>query len=586
MGKKILLRVILATTLAVFLGVVLSILAVNYVNLDTDKQELKQSSQYVRNDVAQMRTLSELQSYLADHNNGFFRISVISQDGTLIADSDFAHLTDRNFAEDHSFSKCLENGYAYQIGTAYTSSEVQDAQAQFIMYYEVLRSTALSDSEAIVVRVTAPMRMGNETFAISAAIGAAIWLLIVFMTSMVIRYFVRASLRPMQEIEQMLESLSEGDYHKATPPPMSGTEFDKLYMQINELGDKISDTLSDLRYEEQKNSLLLHSIDQGVIALSKKGTILLTNDAVNEIFGRSGSLIGLSIDMLLDDENILHAVTDALCGRKYTVNVLRIGGNSYRVETVFPTSKWKNEQGSLVMLLVLTNITQELNTANIRSEFFANASHELKTPLTAISGYSEWIGMQDIQDPKVLRCASEIHSNACKMKELIDNMLRLSKLDANMEQEEVQMVDLRAFCENVVKEQQIIADARNIKLYIEGTAKLPARPQMLQVLITNLVNNAIKYNKQDGSVWITLKQTDKQVILSVRDTGIGIAPENQGRLFERFYKVDTGRRRSAQESSTGLGLAIAKHIAMLHRGVIHVESTQGKGTTFTVVFDL
>ena len=235
------------------------------------------------------------------------------------------------------------------------------------------------------------------------------------------------------------------------------------------------------------------------------------------------------------------------------------------------------------MILVFTDVTQAFNAEKIRNEFFANASHELKTPLTAIVGYSEILQMHS--DPKTIdKCASEINKNAQKMRELINDMLKLSRLEAEQEVEKSKRIELMQLCQKTVEEQKDVAANKNISVRVEGEeAYIVGKEDMIKTVIENLLNNAIKYNKEDGKVVVKVQKNDNSVVLSVADNGIGIAKEHHDRLFERFYKVDEARTRT-EESSTGLGLAIVKHILQMHDAKIAVESEVGVGTKMTVTF--
>ena len=253
------------------------------------------------------------------------------------------------------------------------------------------------------------------------------------------------------------------------------------------------------------------------------------------------------------------------------------------METAFNNLEANELISGEVMLVIITNVTLEINSAKIRSEFFANASHELKTPLTAISGYSELMTMDGVSKKQMNKCVDEISVNAKRMRVLIDDMLRLSKLDADLDNEETVKFDMAKLCKDVAKDIQGLADTKKVSIEVEGSGEFIGRKKMIQTLVSNLVNNAIKYNKENGQVLISVAQTDSNLILKVQDNGIGIAKEHQSRLFERFYKVDTSRTYT-NESSTGLGLAIVKKIAVIHGGKISVKSEPGKGTEFKVVF--
>lgn len=193
--------------------------------------------------------------------------------------------------------------------------------------------------------------------------------------------------------------------------------------------------------------------------------------------------------------------------------------------------------------------------------------------------------MQMHSDPKTIdKCASEINKNAQKMRELINDMLKLSRLEAEQEVEKSKRIELMQLCQKTVEEQKDVAANKNISVRVEGEeAYIVGKEDMIKTVIENLLNNAIKYNKEDGKVVVKVQKNDNSVVLSVADNGIGIAKEHHDRLFERFYKVDEARTRT-EESSTGLGLAIVKHILQMHDAKIAVESEVGVGTKMTVTF--
>lgn len=218
-----------------------------------------------------------------------------------------------------------------------------------------------------------------------------------------------------------------------------------------------------------------------------------------------------------------------------------------------------------------------LKNSKMRQEFTANVSHELKTPLTSISGYSELIENGMVQEEDTKRFASEIHRNTKRLITLINDILKLSELDSSKESNMIlEDVDLYELAENCVLMLAPVAEKRNIHLHLEGKRTvLHVNRDLMDEVIYNLCDNAIRYNHDGGNVWITVNQD-----LSVRDDGIGISKEHQERIFERFYRVD--KSRSKKTGGTGLGLAIVKHIVDIHGGKIVVKSAEGQGTTITV----
>ena len=222
--------------------------------------------------------------------------------------------------------------------------------------------------------------------------------------------------------------------------------------------------------------------------------------------------------------------------------------------------------------------------AKVRQDFTANVSHELKTPLTAISGYAELIENHMVDPEQETRFALEIQQNATRLLSLINDIIRLSELDSGEDNllcfEQVDLDEVAGTC---VKNLQMNAQKRNVTLYYEGVScMLRADRGMISELVENLCQNAIRYNNEGGEVHVRVYYEKGQPMLSVADNGIGIPKDQQERIFERFYRVD--KSRSKQTGGTGLGLAIVKHIVELNDAVLHLESELGKGTTITVAF--
>lgn len=224
-----------------------------------------------------------------------------------------------------------------------------------------------------------------------------------------------------------------------------------------------------------------------------------------------------------------------------------------------------------------------INNAQLRQEFTANVSHELKTPLTAISGYAELIGNGMTGKEDTIRFSNEIHSNANRLLSLINDIIKLSELDEADHQMEMERIDLYKLAENCVQMMQVTAEKQGIRLTLQGESTMAmANKGLMDEVFYNLCSNAIRYNKPGGSVTVTVGTKDERPFLSVADTGIGIPKECQERVFERFYRVDKSRSKST--GGTGLGLAIVKHIVAQHNAALCLDSELGEGTTIEIVF--
>ena len=225
-----------------------------------------------------------------------------------------------------------------------------------------------------------------------------------------------------------------------------------------------------------------------------------------------------------------------------------------------------------------------LRSANMRVEFTANVSHELKTPLTSISGYAELIESGMAQGEQAKTFAAEIHKSANRLLTLINDIIRLSQMDAPMPDLKFEPVDLAQIATNTFEQLEMSARKADVTLQLDAkTAMVEADRQMMDELLYNLCDNAIRYNVHGGSVKLEVRPVRDKVIVCVQDTGIGISPENQEHVFERFYRVD--KSRSKATGGTGLGLAIVKHIAVKHNAQIELESELGRGTKISVIFE-
>ena len=310
----------------------------------------------------------------------------------------------------------------------------------------------------------------------------------------------------------------------------------------------------------------------------ENGNILIVStksDSIYSLYGESASAVAGII--------IIVAVLCLLITRVLTDRIIK------PIERMADDISFK-DQPEYEELIPVVNMLKEqheniLNNARVRQEFSANVSHELKTPLTIISGYAELIENKMVDEESTVRFAGEIHHHSDRLLSLINDIIRLSELDSDsveMVYEDVRLADVVNDCMDILKENAVRHDI-SIEIDCDKTAIVTGSRSMLEELVTNLVNNAISYNKPGGNVWVSVRKClEGGVELAVKDNGIGIPEKHQERVFERFYRVD--KSRSKRSGGTGLGLAIVKHIAASHNAVITLESKVGKGTTVKVKF--
>ncbi len=578
MKNKILARIILIMTIAIFVTVAMTFFLFNIITINTTKNNLKKLSVTIVDGLQEAQNYQQIEEMFAEYEptEDFYKFVVFDSEGKIIVRRTDVPLRPDFVYDSNQLDKAIEEGESFFLGNPYES--------KYTMNYAVRIDNPHFKGGYIVYMCSIEAIYNSGPYFIVVALAAVIWAGVIFVSYLALNFNVKFATIPFEKIEEILVDINNGEYTPSQiPDKLNFPEFKAVLTKIDDLASEIAKNFMSLKYEQKKSSILLQSVNQGIIIVSQSGRIVLNNATALRIFGKQQDVVGVDLSYLITDEELLGALRQSLADRKYYTGEVQIGEDVYRVEATFSNVYDDDVINEEVMILIFTNVTLEVNSAKIRSEFFANASHELKTPLTAISGYSEIMTMEGIDQKQLKKCVEEINSNAQRMKALIDDMLKLSKLDADMDNEEITKFALEDVCRDVLKEMSGIAESKNVTLSLEGKAQFIGRRKMIATLVSNLVNNGIKYNKNGGHVWVSVGEKTDSVEIRVKDDGIGIAKEHQSRLFERFYKVDTSRTYT-NESSTGLGLAIVKRIAVIHGGKISLKSAPGSGTEFTVVF--
>lgn len=479
-----------------------------------------------------------------------------------------------------------ENANLGDLQTAASGGEVfntveYDGITMLSLTTRVNVESNIDSNGRIFLRVLTTADWASENFWIFFGSSIAVALLLILLAMGITNLNLKRSMRPLEAVQKGLNDINNGNFH-GIAVSTDYEEFRGIVSQISDISEKISASLSSIKYEQRKAAFLLDNIGQGIIALSDTRGILTYNNAALRILGLQGNIAGQRLEDVIDDESIIAAVARTQENGEKDGCEFRRAGNVYRVETLIASGSWFETYNTFALLLTFTDITQESRSADIRSEFFANASHELKTPLTVIKGYSELLTIPGQSEKNISRCVSEIQTNADKMGVLINDMLFISRLDANIVNEEKAAVDLGGMCRSICDDMGGAAQNAGVTIFCEGDGMAECYPKMMTTAITNLVSNAVKYNREGGSVWVKVYEDGEYVCISVKDNGIGISDEDRPRVFERFFKADKAHTRN-DELSTGLGLAIVKHIIVnMHGGEITLESEEGKGSEFIV----
>lgn len=573
MKENLLKRIFLISAVLFFIGVLLCFALFTVVNVVGAKRLLDNVIEENESGFAAIESQEELVKRVDEVDAALIRISVLSADGTLIADNVLEQGSEAGLdAEDAA--DVLERGVRYKLQRLYGEGET------LYVAYTAVQNAALGD---IIVVYGIDIDFNDLNFWLLAGACAAGWIVITLATYFITRNYITSATESLDKLRTMLENVNKGNYSEISYKSRF-KDVQEIVSNIDVAARNIDDTIKNLKNEQVKNTFILSNVDQGIVAVNSKRKIIISNGAFSDIFGSNPGLVGVDLSTVLGDGTEQDKIYSALEeGRSGTIVDITRDGRTYRVENVAEPEHWPEGWGETGSMLLFTDVTYEANMSKMRSEFFDNASHELKSPLTAITGYAELLAEPSLSPVKRAKCIEEIRTNAGDMLELINNMLRLSKLDSSDRPRDIRRLKVEEVCGEVVKRLAVQAEEMGVSVTIDGSAECSADENDMFTMLSNVVSNAIKYNKRGGSVKIALTPEGSGARIEVSDTGIGIAPEHIGRIFERFFKVDTARTRS-KALSTGLGLSIVKQLADHYGAKIDVKSEVDKGTCVTLIF--
>lgn len=573
MKENLLKRIFLISAVLFFIGVLLCFALFTVVNVVGAKRLLDNVIEENESGFAAIESQEELVKRVDEVDAALIRISVLSADGTLIADNVLEQGSEAGLdAEDAA--DVLERGVRYKLQRLYGEGET------LYVAYTAVKNAALGD---IIVVYGIDIDFNDLNFWLLAGACAAGWIVITLATYFITRNYITSATESLDKLRTMLENVNKGNYSEISYKSRF-KDVQEIVSNIDVAARNIDDTIKNLKNEQVKNTFILSNVDQGIVAVNSKRRIIISNGAFSDIFGSNPGLVGVDLSTVLGEGTEQDKIYSALEeGRSGTIVDITRDGRTYRVENVAEPEHWPEGWGETGSMLLFTDVTYEANMSKMRSEFFDNASHELKSPLTAITGYAELLAEPSLSPVKRAKCIEEIRANAGDMLELINNMLRLSKLDSSDRPRDIRRLKVEEVCGEVVKRLAVQAEEMGVSVTIDGSAECSADENDMFTMLSNVVSNAIKYNKRGGSVKIALTPEGSGARIEVSDTGIGIAPEHIGRIFERFFKVDTARTRS-KALSTGLGLSIVKQLADHYGAKIDVKSEVDKGTCVTLIF--
>lgn len=483
-----------------------------------------------------------------------YRITWIDRDGSVLYDSESDTEEMENHLEREEVMQAVLKGYGESRRYSATLMESSFYSAQKLADGTILRLSITQNSMLLLL-----LRMVQP-------------LCIIFAVAMILSVVLAKQIS-----QKIVKPLNKIDLDH----PLSNEGYDELspfLRRIDSQQKQLSAQKAELVQKKDELNTIIGSMNEGMILLNPKGKIISINLAAQRLLDAGDDCIGadmLSLSRNLDLQEILGGALRGEQGER----IIGLHGESYQVDAD-PITSDHVVKGAVLFFF---NVTEKEKAEQIRREFTANVSHELKTPLHSISGYAELLKNDMVKENDKIPFAGKIYDEAQRMIRLVEDIISLSHLDEGAGDMQRENVDLYEVARKAVQNLEPQADAASVTLEVSGAmAVLNGIAQLLYSMVYNLCDNAIKYNHKNGKVIIKVQNESSQVTLSVQDTGIGIASEHQERIFERFYRVDKSHSKAV--GGTGLGLSIVKHAAKIHHAKMDVKSISGKGTTIIVTF--
>lgn len=530
------------------------VFAVMYHEFDVRMQnELKTEMEYLS---AGIETGGEEYLNTIDADPDISRVTLISPDGTVLFDSEANQDTMQNHLNRPEVQDALKFGKG-QV------TRLSDTIGKQTVYY----AYKMSDGNIL--------RVANTTDSVySSMLGCLPWMIAVGVAAFLValalaRWQTKKIIIPVNNID-LKNPENSYVYDELTP----------LLTRITKQHQQIKEQMQMLRDKQKELTAITENMQEGLVVLDENSAILSINASARALFQVTNEeCFGKHILNLNRSDGFQKAIARAQNGEAQE-EVLELDAKYYQL---FANPVFENEKVKGVVLLIL-DITERWQAEKMRQEFSANVSHELKTPLTSISGYAELMKNGLVRPEDIVDFSGRIYKEASRLITLVEDIIELSRLDEGEQELTLERMDLTALCKGVAARLEDQAKKNKVLITVSGdAADIIAAPHLIEEMVYNLYDNAIKYNRPEGRVDVSVTQMDTHVVLTVSDNGIGIPKEDHQRIFERFYRVD--KSHSKETGGTGLGLSIVKHIAEQHHAKLQLQSESGEGTTIRVFFE-
>lgn len=482
------------------------------------------------------------------------RITWIDSDGTVLFDTNADETAMENHADREEFQEAIESGTG-------ESERYSDTISEKTIYYAIRQEdgTVLRLSNTVQSIWGIILGMAQSFVIIIIGVGIVSFILAKRLSKWIVR--------PINTID--LAHPEDSDvYDELTP----------LLSRLSRQNRRIDEQIEMLKRDEEELATILDNMSEGLVMISSAGHVLTINASAMQLFGVGRECIGKSFIAVSRDPMVGEVVSRAQAG-KTSVEIWEKGVKAYQLYA----NPVELEDGSRGVVLLILDVTEKTEAERLRREFSANVSHELKTPLTSIVGYAE-IMKNGMVDPKTVpEFAGRIYDESGRLIKLIEDIINLSILDEGDINAQKESISLHEMAEEIAEQLEPSAKEKNISFSVYGDgSRISGVRRIIYEIVYNLMENAVKYNVENGKVRVTVESDDETVSLTVSDTGIGIPAEQQDKVFERFYRVD--KSHSKETGGTGLGLSIVKHGALFHHAKVSMKSKLGEGTEITVVF--
>ncbi len=492
-----------------------------------------------------------------------YRVTLIDATGVVAGDAEFG-VDARRRLENQATRPEVLAARATGVGSARRQSASARGEELFVAVRHPLGTVRVSMSTSPLDDV---VRGAQQDVLVSGVVG-------LFGVLVLASLFARSISQPVVELRDVARAIAAGDLTQR-PALSAPGEIGDLATALHRMAEQLAARLRALQEDDHLMIGLLESLEEGVMALDERGSVVRINQRARALLSVHAPL-PFGRELLPREHAIRAAIDQALAGDSTPTAEVALFDR-----TVAITSHPLPTAGAVVTVLDLT-VLRRLET--IRRDFVANVSHELKTPLTAVSGYAETLLDDSIPPEQRRQFVETIRENAMRMQRIVDDLLDLSRIESGGWRPNVAPVDVESVVFDVFTALRPQAEAKGIRLESKiprDSSRVLADPTAFRQVVTNLVENAVRYTK-DGSVALRARPAGRGIWVDVIDTGVGIAPDHLPRIFERFYRVDAGRSR--EQGGTGLGLAIVRHLVDAHGGRVEATSALGAGTTISVLF--